>query len=238
MLIKTPAIVLSVIKYNDTDAVVKTYTEQTGFTTFFIRGFFKGRKSRHKKAVFQPNALIEIIFDYKNKGQLEYLKEAGLLYHYKNINYDFDKLNISTFLREVLLESLKNEQADETLYSFISQEFIRLDQEKFNPDFHLVFLLNLTRYLGFYPDFQTEGNYFDLVNANFTTQPPLHPYLNSKETFLFRRASGMIFATKNTVKLTQKDRKKLIEIILKYYQYHITRFNMPKSVKILNQIYG
>ena len=237
MLLTTPAIVLSVIKYNDTDAVIKAYTAQTGFTTFFIRGFFKGRKSRFWKAVFQPGALVELIFNYKNKGQLEHLKDVRLLYHYKSLYQDFDKLNIATFLREILLESLKNEQADTGLFQFIFDKFIALDQEKFHPDFHLIFLLQLTRYLGFFPDLQTKGIYFDLQNAVFTTQIPLNPYLTEAETHLFRNFSGMIFATKKDIKITQLDRKKLIDILLRYFRYHITQFNMPKSVKILHQIY-
>ncbi len=236
-LVTTPAIVLSVIKYNDTDAVIQTFTAQTGFTAFFVRGFYKGRKSRVWKAVFQPAALIEIVFNYKNKGQLEHFKDVRILYHYKNLYRDFDKLNIATFLREILLESLKNEQGDMALFQFIYKKFVALDQEKFDPDFHLKFLLQLTRYLGFFPDLQTEGSYFDLQNAVFTFQIPLNPYLTEAETKLFRDFSGMIFAAKKNIKITQPDRKKLIDMLIRFYRYHITRFQIPKSVIILHQIY-
>ena len=237
MIVTTPAIVLSVIKYNDTDAVIKTYTAQTGFTAFFIRNFFKGRKARLYKAVIQPGALLEFIFNYKNKGQLEHLKDVRILYHFKNIHRDFDKLNLLTFLREILLESLKNEQADERLFQFIFEKFIALDQEVLDPDFHLKFMLQLTQYLGFFPDLQTNGSYFDLQNAVFTEQIPLNPYLNKSETLLFRNFSGMIFATKKYTKLKQLDRKELIDVILRFYSFHISLFNTPNSVKILHQMY-
>ena len=237
MIVTTPAIVLSVIKYNDTGAVIKTYTEQTGFTAFFIRNFFNGRKNRHNKAVFQPGALLELVFNHKNKGQLEHLKEARILYHYKNIHLDFDKINLATFLREILLESLKNEQADETLFQFIFKKFIALDEEALDPDFHIKFLLQLTQFLGFFPDLQTDGVYFDLQNAVFTHQIPLNPYLNEAETLLFKRFSGMIFATEKYTKLTQNDRKKLIDMLLRFYSYHISQFYLPNSVKILHQMY-
>ncbi len=237
MILTTQAIVLSVIKYNDTGAVVKTYTAQTGFTSFFIRNFFKGRKSRQYKATFQPGALLELIFNFKNKGHLEHLKDARILYHYKNIYRDFDKLNLLTFLREILLGSLKNEQADTDLFQFILKKFTLLDQEKTDPDFHLKFMLQLTRYLGFFPDLQTDGDYFDLKNAVFTPEIPLNPYLNKTETALLRNFSGMIFATKKYTKLKQSDRKKLIDVLLRFYRFHILQFNMPNSVKILHQMY-
>ena len=237
MLITTPAIVLSIIKYNDADAVIKAYTAQTGFTNFFIRGFFKGRKKRSWKAIFQPGALAELVFNFKNKGQLEHIKDGRILYHYKTLHQDFDKLNIATFLREVLLESLKNEQADTDLFQFIFEKFVALDQKKFNPDFHLIFLLQLTQYLGFFPDIQSEGTFFDLQDAVFTKQIPLNPYLTEVESQLFRYFSGMIFATEKEIKITQLERKKLIDMLLRFYRYHIIHFNMPKSVKILHQIY-
>jgi len=34
-MVNTQAIVLALIKYNDTDAVIKTFTARTGFTVFF-----------------------------------------------------------------------------------------------------------------------------------------------------------------------------------------------------------
>ncbi len=234
---ETPAIVLSVIKYNDTDAVVKIYTAQTGFTAFFVRGFFKGRKSRYYKATFQPGALLELIFHFKNKGQLERFKDVRILYHYKNIHQNFDKLNIVTFLREILLESLKNEQGDDKLFQFIFKKFVSLDQETLDPDFHLKFMLQLTQYLGFFPDLQTDGAYFDLQNAVFVEQIPLSPYLNKQETSLFRDFSGMIFATEKYSKLKQLDRKALIDMLLRYYSYHVSQFNTLNSVKILHQMY-
>ncbi len=237
MFLTTPAIVLSVIKYNETDAVIRAYTAQTGFTAFFIRNFFKGRKTNRYKAVMQPGALVELIFNFKNKGQLEHLKDARIIYHYKNIQRDFDKLNIATFLREILLESLKNEQADEHLFQFIFEEFIALDQEKSDADFHLIFMLQLTQYLGFFPDLQTEGTYFDLQNAVFTEQIPPNPYLNQAETRLFRKLSGMIFAAQNNTKIKQSDRKELIDILLRYFSFHISQFKTPNSVKVLHQMY-
>ncbi len=237
MIVSTPAIVLAIIKYNDNSAIIKTYTAQTGFTSFFIRNFFKGRTNRQKKAVFQPGALIEIIFNFKNKAHLEHLKDARILYHYKNIHNNFDKLNLLTFIREILLESLKNEQGDNELFQFIFEKLTTLDQPETDPDFHLKFMLQLTRYLGFFPDLQTNGKFFDLKNAVFTDQIPLNPYLNESETILFKNFSGMIFATKNNTKLKQSDRKELIDILLHYYRYHISQFNMPNSVKILHQMY-
>ena len=236
MYIRTKAIVLSVIKYNDNSAIIKTYTEKTGFTSYFIRNFYKSRKI--KKALFQPNNLLELWATAKNKGQLEYIKEAQSFYHYKNLHADYDKLNISTFMREILLESLKNEQADEELFAFISREFIELDQTNFQADFHLVFMLLLSKYLGFFPDIQSQGKYFDLQNGFFTDNLPPFQHLNAADTKLFRDFLGTIFATKKNIKNKHSGRIKLLNIMLEFYRLHIDQFNEPKSVKVLHGLYN
>jgi len=237
MVIKTQAIVLSIIKYNDNDVIVKAYTLETGFATYYIKGLLKSKKGKLKKAFFQPNALLSLVATHKNKGQLEYIREASPYYHYKTLNLDFDKLTISTFIREVLLESLKNEQADLSLFKFIEKQFIQLDQLKFDANLHLHFLVELTNYLGFKPQTDDPGDYFDMESGVFTNQLPLGIFLNKPETKLIKRLLGMVFAADNMQKLSNSERRKGIEIMLKYYQLHIDRFIMPKSLSILSQIY-
>jgi len=237
MNLSTKAVILAVLKYNDNDAIVKSYTEQTGFTSFFVRNLYRKKRQNKILALLQPNALLQLEISYKNKGQLERIKEAELLHHYTSIHLDFDKLNISTFIREILLESLKNEQADVNLFQFIFSIFLSLDTQTISPDFHLYFMLELTKYLGFYPDISSEGDFFDLQNGYFTQQLPLGLHFKKEESLLFKKLLGMIFATKNTGKITPNERKKLIDMLLLYYQAHIEQFKKPKSIKILHQIY-
>jgi len=236
MTVKTRAFILSVIKYNDYDAVVKAYAEKTGFTTYFIKGLFKGKSGKLKLAFFQPAGILDLVTSHKNKGQLEYVKDAQVAYHYKNLHADFDKLNISVFLREVLLESIKNEQPDADLFQFIMQSFIDLDQSDYNPDFHLTFMLSLSRFLGFYPSIN-DGKYFDMLNANFDNFINSGNFLNLQESSLLKDFLGTIFASKSHIKCSQYERQKLLQILLDYFSLHINAFKLPKSIKILGQLY-
>jgi DNA repair protein RecO (recombination protein O) len=237
MKISTRAIILQIIKYNDTDAIIKAYTEHTGYTGYYVKSYFSTKSRKYKKALLQPGALVEMIVTHKNKDTLEYIKEVNTLYHYKNLHTNFDKLNIATFIREILLESLKNEQGDKTLFQFIYNSFVTLDTSFKPANFHLYFLLKLTEYLGFFPDIKNEGYYFDLLNGTSSESIPPHPFLDKKETIWFKQISGMIFAVKNDIKIQTNDKKKYIDIMLTYYQLHIAGFKTPKSVEILHKIY-
>ncbi len=237
MNITTRAIILNIIKYNDADAIVKAYTEQTGFAAYFIKNFFKTKSNKYKRAFLQPASLVDLTVNHKTKGELAYIKEINVLYHYKNLYTDFDKLNIATFIRELLLQSLKNEQADADLFQFIYDSFIRLDKTDKPADFHLIFMMHFTKFLGFFPNLEGKGDYFDMLNGKLSVEYIGNQHLNKNETLLLKRLSGMIFAVKNDVNILAADRKKFIDIMLDYYRLHIEQFHIPKSVKILHRIY-
>ncbi len=53
MLSTTKAIVLSAIKYGDSDLIVKCYT-QLGLKSYMLKGILKSKKGKLKVAYFQP----------------------------------------------------------------------------------------------------------------------------------------------------------------------------------------
>ncbi len=239
MLIKTKAFVLSVIKFKDADAIVKTYTYEAGFVTYFIRGLYKSKKNKLKKAYFQPSAILNIVASNRENDNMEYIREASPAYHYENIHLDFDKLNVSIFLREILLYLLSNTHADKALFEFITKSFTKLDIDDFNPDFHIHFLMQLTEYLGFAPNTQTQGEYFDLVNGIFTSNTlTSQHFLDQKQTQIFKTILGTIFATNSNAKLTNTERQQALDIMMKYYEIQIENFRRPKSLQVLSGIYN
>ena len=54
MLITTNAIVLTKIRFNDNDLIVKCYTNDKGITSYILKGILKSKKNNKKIAYFQP----------------------------------------------------------------------------------------------------------------------------------------------------------------------------------------
>ena len=100
MLVKTKAIVISSIKYQEKSLIVKCFTQSDGLKSYFVRDAFSSRKSNQKIAYFQPLTLIEIEANHKNKGTLEHFKEIKLAFAYQTINNDVYKSTIVIFLSE------------------------------------------------------------------------------------------------------------------------------------------
>jgi DNA repair protein RecO (recombination protein O) len=112
-----------------------------------------------------------------------------------------------------------------------------LDKTDKPADFHLIFMMHFTKFLGFFPNLEGKGDYFDMLNGKLSVEYIGNQHLNKNETLLLKRLSGMIFAVKNDVNILAADRKKFIDIMLDYYRLHIEQFHIPKSVKILHRIY-
>ncbi len=237
MQIKTHAIVLSAIKFQEKSLIVKCFTQSDGLKSYFIQSAFSSKKNNQKIAYFQPLNLLEIEANHKNKGTLEHFKEVKLSYNYQNIHTDIVKSSMVLFLSEVLHNSIFEEEKNETLFSFLETSLMWLDTHDTISNFHLIFLLQLTKFLGFYPQMQDdEAIYFEMIDGVFS------PFqgtscLNAHETLLLKKLINLRF--EDTQKNFHKEeRQVLLKIVLDYYSIHLQGFKRPNSLEILKEIFS
>jgi DNA repair protein RecO (recombination protein O) len=152
MFIKTKAIVLSALKYQEKSLIVKCYTLHHGIQSYFVPSAFSSKKANQRIAYFQPLNSLEIEATYKNKGTLEHFKEVKLAYVYQSICTDIVKSTVVLFLSEILHHSILEEEKNEKLFTFLETALLWLDAHEEAANFHLIVLLELTKHLGFYPD--------------------------------------------------------------------------------------
>src|SRR5436189_3125518 len=105
MQVKTKAIVISAIKYQEKSLIVKCFTQSDGLKSYFVRDAFSA-KDKQKIAYFQPLTILEIVSDHKNKGNLEYLKEIKIAIPFQTIHTDIFKSTIVMFVSEILHNSI------------------------------------------------------------------------------------------------------------------------------------
>ena len=71
MQVKTKALVISALKYQEKSLIVKCFTRTDGVKSYFVPNAFSSRKNQQKIAYFQPLTLLEIEATHKNQGKLE-----------------------------------------------------------------------------------------------------------------------------------------------------------------------
>ena len=76
----------------------------------------------------------------------------------------------------MLNKVIKEKESDQELFTFVRSILEILDLSDRTANFPIKFLFQLTKYLGFYPQFDTEGKYFDIQEGKFRKNIPNHPF--------------------------------------------------------------
>ncbi|MEX6626627.1 DNA repair protein RecO [Tenacibaculum salmonis] len=238
-LITTKAIVISAFKYGDTSLIVKCFTFEDGIRSYMIRGVLKSRKGKLKKAYFQPLTQLIIEANHNNKSALNSIKEAQVIHPYENIYTSVIKQSIVLFLSEILSSIIKEEEKNEVLYEYIETSLIWLDTHNTVANFHLLFLLNLSRYLGFYPDVsKAHKPAFSLLEGQFTDATYEKLLLTGTELILFKKLLGLNLDEIHTISYHKSERQIILRAIIRYFELHLEGFKKPKSLDILETVFS
>lgn len=237
-ILETKAIVLSSLKYGDTSLIIRCYTQDFGLKSFIAKGVFS--KKKRNTSLYFPLAEIDLSFQPKsNEQQLVFLKSAQTAYYYESLHFHPIKSAIVFFLAEILNLVLKEEADNPELYFYIENSLKEFDQKKDDfADFHLVFLIQLSYFLGFYPNLEIDGNLFDLENGFFTNSNSSINMLKADETVLFKKLLELHFSEDSKNTFNQSQRSLLLEILVKYYQIHTNNFKKPKSLQVLHELFS
>lgn len=238
MIVTTKAIVFSALKYSEADLIVTCFTKTSGIKTYLLRGVLKSRKGKIRASYFQPLTQLEIVAQHKDKGTLEYMKEVKVAFPYQTIHTHIEKSAIVMFLSEILKNSIREEEANEPLFNFLESALQWLDLHDSVANFHIYFLLKLSRYLGFYPD---ESNlslpYFNLQEGVFQ-QNLTHIYCEKGEAVeAFKKFFVTKFEASFEIRIAKKLRAEVLHLLLAYYRLHLQDYKKPKSLAVLHQIF-
>jgi len=239
MVASASAIVLSKIRYKDNDIIVKLFTKEYGVISFIVKTGSNLKKSKAKLVYFQELTILDIQFNYNSKRELQYIKEINIKYNYASCHSDLKKSSIIMFLSEVLSNILIHQKKEEELYEYIEESLITYDSNKTNSCFHLIFLVQLTRFLGFYPD-ESNNNfkYFNLEEGFYESSKSSDYSITKDDLELFNKILGTKFDSNPLPTLNSSETMKILNIILVYYKLHINNFKNLKSLEIIRNIFN
>ncbi len=234
---KTRGIVLHTIKYSETSVIAKVYTEKLGLQSYMVKGV-RAAKSKSKAAMLQPLTLLDMEVSHRENKGLQYIKEFQRAFIYQSIPFDTIKSTIAFFLLEVISKTIHGHEPQEDLFEFLYDSLCALDQtEKVNPNFHLIFLLHFSRYLGFAPhgNYSDENCFFEMSEGVFIPQQSMQNVMNKKESALLSDLLELNLFEPATLSINRLERKQMMKNLLKYYQFHLENFSL-KSPDILEEI--
>lgn len=237
---KTQAIVLSNAKYNDKYSIAHVFTRDFGRVSYLLPKTH-GKRSKINPALFSPLSILNLEVEHLPLREIQRLKEAErhvLLY---DIGSDITKVSLTFFLSEFLSKVLRETDNNQVLFDYLKHAVEVLEETKTGlANFHLTFILGLTRFLGIYPNLEsyTKGCCFDMLNGEFTYRVPVHDYyLRDRESAYLNELSRINFSNMHLFKMSRSDRNLIIERLLTYYRLHLYDFPSIKSLDVLRELF-
>lgn len=240
MLVKNKAIVIKTVDYSETSVVLKCLTDNHGIQSYMINGV-RSAKGNIKPSHLLPLSLLDLEVYYQQNKTLHRIKELKCTPQLKSIHFDMVKSAVGMFMAEVIHKVVRDENdKDAPLFSFLYNHIQLLDlQSDAVSNYPLYFLLQLSRYLGFFPKgiYSEDTNGFDTKEGVFERYDARNPYqLSPPQSF---KISALMYAPASDfhlVQLNNEERRVLLEVMIEYYREHITDFFDLKSHKILAEV--
>lgn len=239
MLTKTEGIVLGTFSYSDTYSIVRVYTRDFG-TVAYLLPKQRSRRSKVRPSLFFPLSLLRLEVEHLPLRDIQRMKEVERLIPLYSLCTDMIKASIAFFLAEFLLSVLRESDRNEATYAYIRHSIELLEAtERGVANFHLAFMMGLTKYLGIQPNVEgSEGpTFFDLLSGEFVQQSPLHPhYLKPREGRYLRQLERMTYRNMHLFRLSRANRNLIVDYLLKYYRLHLYDFPRLKSLEVLRAL--
>lgn len=222
MLHKTRGVVFRFTKYGETSIIVSIFTDVFGLQSYIVNGV-RGKSSKNKIALYQPLTLLEMVVYHREHANINRIKEIKCLHPYQTLLTDVRKSSIAMFLTEVLNKAVKDESHARELCDFLIHSLITLDtQPEKSENFHLIFLLKLSRFLGFGAQHVNE-----VLNARMTDErieAILKQLINANYT--------------DPIDITNAQRRELLELLVKFYTDHMETIGEIRSMQVLREVMG
>ena len=165
-------IVLRTVRYGDTSLIVDLFTESHGRMSF-MASTLRAKRSVRSVSFWQPLSMVEFSAELlPNGGKLPRPSDVRTYYNYIDLPFSPIKSTLALFLAEFLSAALREEKENTPLYRYIESSLQWLDLAD-SPasiaNFHLAFLMHLSRFIGIYPNLDVSGN----LNPNLNPNSPL-----------------------------------------------------------------
>ncbi len=220
MLHKTRGIVFRFTKYADSSIIVTIFTELFGIQTYIVNGV-RSKSAKGKIALYQPLTLLDLVVYYKENASIKRIKEIKCLHQYQTLSTDIRKSSLAMFINEILNKAVKDESHASEIFEFLLNSLVLLDHQEDNiENFHLIFLIKLSRFLGF--------------GAHQADEILGVRMLDREEEEILKKLLTADYT--ESIPITNAQRRNLLEAILRFYTLHIELLGEIRSIQVLKEI--
>lgn len=205
-----------------------------------MKGVRKSRKS-NRSNLFQPLFILDFEVYHKDTREIQLVKEVNRAIPLNSVPFEITKSTQAIFMAEVLYRVVREEEPNHILFHFLISTIQYLDAlVEASPDFHIIFMFQLCKYLGFYPrkNEKTEDRYFDLASGRFKsilTDPDFQ--LEQSESALWKSFMLSDYQQIRQMGVNSGQRKRVLDHLVRYYRLHVEGMGTIKSLEVLHDFF-
>jgi DNA repair protein RecO (recombination protein O) len=211
------------------------FCDQLGYKTCMARVSKKPTNSTLH--LYQPLRIVEFETDFQEQNTFLMVHNPRLSVPLHNLGFDPVKTAMALFMNELLAITVADDYTNDRLFRFLKDSIVLLD-DAINPNnFHLWWLIELTRYYGFYPT-KTEGAYFDLQHAEFTNHKPAQPsVVEPPLSEVLFDLLDLEWPQAQSMELNGAIRQQLLQTLIQYLRIHLDNLREIKSLDVLHAVF-
>lgn len=234
-------IVLSTLKYSEDKLIVNALSRSAARVTLLVR-MAHSQRAAVRHTIFQPLSVLEVQWEASAKATMFKPKAARAAVPLMSMQSDPVKATVAMFLAEFLSHVTRTEFDGGLLYDYIVYALQWFDAaEKDYANFHLVFLMRLSRFLGIDPNLNADDTpllYFDLQDGTFSAVRPAHAYyIEGADAAALPTLWRMNFGTMQLFRLSGAQRSRILQAIVTYYRLHLPGIPELKSLDVLRAVF-
>lgn len=221
--------------YSDTSVILRLFTENYGKRSFLVKG---AKAKKGQSAFLQPFNQIELICNFQLEKELQVGNTLQLIKPLTTIATDVRKATVAIFLTEILNKSINSETDESELYEFLDYSIDLFDHAPFDPNFHLIFLIELSKYLGFYPKLLGQPNekYFNLREGVFDATSTALYHLDIETSNGIKLLLIKNVASFKEIELKPSERKNILKSLVNFYEVHLENVSI-QSLEVLETVF-
>lgn len=239
MIQTTQGIVIQTIRYSDNKLIVKVLCERFGLKSAMVYAG-KSKKSGGSN-LFLPLAIIEFDSDFQEVTKFIPIKNPRLSTPLHHVATDPTKTAMILFMNEVLAKTIADDYVNDVLFDYLKNSVMLLDDAIDVRNFHVWWLLEITRYYGFYPqrpNAPAAPLYFDMLNGTFEHTIPKHPnYLEAGVSAQLVDLIDLEWPQVQTLELHSSIRSSLLQGLITFLKLHLENLREIKSLDVLHAVF-
>jgi len=241
MLHKTKGIVLHYVKYGDSSIIAYIYTDIFGRQAFIVNGV-RSKRSGIRLNYFQPLSILELDVYYKPNRDIQRIKDLKIFVMLHTVHNNIVKSTVALFIAEILYKTLREVEPNKPLFDFIYNSIQILDLKNEGiENYHLVFLLMLSRYLGISPVIE-DNKIIEFNNIKqqslFKNDRGISLILTEEEKRALTHIYKYSFNNLEKIKLGNNVRSSLLLKFVEYFKIHLEGIGNIKSLAVLKEVFS